>query len=729
MKLHVFAKNAETRRGVFKVRPSFIALIAALVASGSTARTEQAATPRPKKSPPITFGVQVEYVVVDAIVTDRDGNAVRDLTREDFEVQEDGRPQALELLTLVDVPPPVVDRPAMQRTVPPDVRTNAKAAEGRLYVIVLDDLHTAAMRSIAVRQSARRFLEQYFGDGDVGAVVHTSGRTDASQDLTSDRRLLLAAVDKFMGRKLRSATLNKIDSYNMNRNMGLTTENRDIDEPQRGYYARSTLQALKDVATALGGIRRQRKALLFISEGIDYDVWDNFTNKDASTILDATREAIEAATRTNTSIYSLDPRGLHLMGDEMMELSPVTDPTLGLDSTGLRNEQRLSEDSLRVLADETVGRAAVSTNDFEGAFERVVKDQSSYYLLGYRPAGDKQDGRFHKLSVKVRRPNVTVRARPGYWAQSKSKAAATRAAAPDGSATKAALHALVAQPVQESGLPLAIHAAPFRGAYANEAAVMVTVEVGAKGFRFEEKDGKFHDQLDLSLSAVDVSGNAKEKGKTANKGTGKDSQLQLDLRPETRRNVDAGGLRAVLALDLRPGRYQIRAAARAANAEMTGSVFYDLEVPDFRDAPLSLSGLAISSAAAAATPTVGSFDLLKDVLPAPATTLREFQAADTLAVVAEVYDTETKVVHTVDVTTSVADEAGVVEFRSEQKKETEVVSDLRPFAFVHKTLVPVKSLSPGRHVLRVEARSRLGKGATAVREVAFSVAPPPPQTP
>jgi VWFA-related protein len=717
----VFTANVETRRSVSKARVPLIALLAFVLAASSGARSEQAATPRPQKSPPpITFGVQVQYVVVDAIVTDRDGNAVRDLTRDDFEVREDGKPQSLELLTLVNLPSPVVDRPAMQRSVPPDVRTNAKPTAGRLYVIVLDDLHTSALRSNEVRRAARRFLEQYFGEGDVGAVVHTSGRSDASQDLTSDRRLLLAAADKFMGRKLRSATLNRIDSYNLNRSSGLSTENRDIDEPQRGYYARSTLDALKGVATALGGVRRQRKAVLFISEGIDYDIWNTFTNRDASTILDATREAIDAATRSNTSIYSLDPRGLHTMGDEMMELSPVMDPTLGLDSAGLRKEQLLAEDSLRVLADQTVGRAAVSSNDFDGAFEQVVKDQSVYYLLGYRPVSEKQDGRFHKLSVKVRRPDLTVRARPGYWAQRKSTAS-TKLAGEGDSAATGALHALLAQPVQEGGLPLAIHAAAFRGVYANEAAVMITVEVGAGGFRFEEKDGKFHDQLDLSVSAVDASGDAKEKGKGSNKGTGKDTKLQLDLRPETRRSVDAGGLRAIVALDLRPGRYQIRAAARAANTEATGSVFYDIEVPDFRDAPLSLSGLALSSSAASAIPTVGTFDLLKSVLPAPATTLREFSAADTLAVVAEVYDTETKVVHTVDVTTSVSDEAGVVVFRSEQKQETELRSDLRPFAFAPKTFVPLKGLSPGPHVLRVEARSRLGKGAFAAREVPFSV--------
>jgi VWFA-related protein len=712
--------SAETRRSVSKARVPLIALLAGVLAASSGAGPQQAATPRPKKSPPpISFGVQVEYVVVDAIVTDRDGNAVRDLAREDFDVREDGQPQGVELLTLVDVPTPVTDRPA-QRAVPSDVKTNARPAEGRVYVMVLDDLHTWALRSNSVKRTAREFLEKYFGEGDVGAVVHLSGRSDASQDLTSDRRLLLAAVDKFMGRKLRSATLNAIDSYNMTRGMGLDPSTRDPEEQERGFNAMTTLRGLRDIATALGGIRRQRKALLFISEGIDYNVDNPMAHNDANTIMDLTREVIDAATRSNTSIYSIDPRGLNTMGDEMMQLTPVMDPGLGLDSTGLRHEQILAENSLRVLADETVGRAAVSSNDFSAAFEQLVKDQSAYYLLGYRPASEKVDGRFHKLSVKVRRPGLTVRARSGYWAQKKNQAKVT---VTGGGEPPSQLREMLAQPVQESGLPLSIHAAPFRGEYANEAAVMVTLQVGAPGFRFEEADGKFHDRLDLSISAVDASGGGKGKGGA--KGTGTDTKVQLDLLPATRLAVDASGFRVVVTLALHQGRYQLRAAARGANTEAAGSVYYDLEVPDFRDAPLSLSGLALVSAAAAATPTAGVFEPLKGVLPAPATTLREFVPQDTLSVVGEVYDTETKVAHTVIVTTSVADEAGVVVFKSEQKRDTEVQSGLRPFSFPHKTFVPLKGLSPGRYVLRVEAHSLLAKGASAAREIPFTVVPKP----
>ena len=92
------------------------------------------------------------------------------------------------------------------------------------------------------------------------------------------------------------------------------------------------------------------------------------------------------------------------------------DPTLGLDSTALHNEVRLGQDSLRVLSDETGGFAVVNTNDISGAFQRLVEENSSYYVLGYYPANERRDGRFRKIEVRVNKPGLTVRARRGYVA-------------------------------------------------------------------------------------------------------------------------------------------------------------------------------------------------------------------------------------------------------------------------------------------------------------------------
>src|SRR5262249_54041622 len=138
----------------------------------------------------------------------------------------------------------------------------------------------------------------------------------------------------------------------------------------------------------LAGLRGRRKAVLFLSEGIDYNLYDQINNKEASSVLDSVKMATAAAVQANVSFYAIDPRGLGGLSDEMMEIQPVfDDPSLRLDPTGLRDDLRMSQDSLQVLADQTSGFAAINTNDFSSAFTRIVKDNSVYYVLGYYPGG------------------------------------------------------------------------------------------------------------------------------------------------------------------------------------------------------------------------------------------------------------------------------------------------------------------------------------------------------
>ncbi len=131
-------------------------------------------------------------------------------------------------------------------------------------------------------------------------------------------------------------------------------------------------------------------------------------------MLDATRDAIGAATRANVAIYGIDPRGLTDLGDESIELGSFPDDTsLGVGQSSLQNELRLSQDSLRTLSEETGGFAVVNKNDFSTAFQRIVEDNSSYYVLAYYPP-DARPGRTHKIDVRVTRPGLTVRARKAY---------------------------------------------------------------------------------------------------------------------------------------------------------------------------------------------------------------------------------------------------------------------------------------------------------------------------
>src|SRR5690349_11522487 len=139
------------------------------------------AQPQPPAAPPssqpaVTFKVEVNYVEINASVTDAQGAFVRTLTRDDFQVLEDGKPQSLTAFSMVDIPIERPDPPLFSRVViPPDTATNRAPFEGRVFVMVLDDLHTRFNRTARTRSAARQFVERYVGANDIVAVVNTSG--------------------------------------------------------------------------------------------------------------------------------------------------------------------------------------------------------------------------------------------------------------------------------------------------------------------------------------------------------------------------------------------------------------------------------------------------------------------------------------------------------------------------------------------------------------------------
>ncbi|MBE3132807.1 MAG: VWA domain-containing protein, partial [Acidobacteria bacterium] len=373
------------------IRQILIVPVVALLLLTAQPDARQAAAPpaQPDRQfPPVTFKVEINYVEVDAVVVDQQGQFVRSLARDDFQVLEDGKPQKVTAFALVDIPVERAEAPVfVPRPVEPDIQTNARGLDGRLYLIILDDRHTNFFRSNRVRQAARQFIERDLGANDLAAVVTTYGRSETVQDFTASKPRLLAAVDHFMGNKLRSATANKLDEYYLQRGLPTFDPNapiKDTDENQRAYHARRTLETLKRAADFMAGVRGRRKALIFISEGIDYDISDPITNTFASDISDMTREAVAAASRANVSFYTVDPRGLTTLGEESIDLPPppVDSPQSRLGTQSLMDELRLSQSSLQVLAEETGGFASLNSNDFTTAFDRIREENSTYYVLG-----------------------------------------------------------------------------------------------------------------------------------------------------------------------------------------------------------------------------------------------------------------------------------------------------------------------------------------------------------
>jgi hypothetical protein len=143
------------------------------------------------------------------------------------------------------------------------------------------------------------------------------------------------------------------------------------------------------------------------------------------------RDVFSTANRNNTAIYSVDPRGLATNEFGIDEnIGPNMD----------RNSLQMTQDTLRVLSDETDGRAIVNRNDLAAGMAQIVRDSSAYYLIGYTSQAAPTDGKFHEISVRVRRRGVDVRARKGYWAA--TVADTVRAKTPTAEPDKAVQNAL-----------------------------------------------------------------------------------------------------------------------------------------------------------------------------------------------------------------------------------------------------------------------------------------------
>jgi VWFA-related protein len=339
-------------------------------ALGSWAVITAAALQPPQPPQPPTFRTEANLVRVDVTVVDRDGDPVADLTADDFAVEEDGAPQHVQSFKFVsaDGQPAAGDDVSLAIRSPAHAAAEAARDEVRVFVIFWDEYHIGQLASaIHGRKALTSFVASAFGPTDLVALMDPLLPVDALR-FTRDRTELAERIRKLEGRYgIYVPTRSAVEDAHLQR--------RDAARVR----SEVTVSALKSAAVHLGGLKEGRKAIIFVSEGLAGLGVNEFGQ---------VQEMIQAANHANTAIYTLDPRGL--VGG--------------------------SADVLRVLAERTGGEAFVETNTPEKALRQVVKDASAFYLLGYSPAKNPRDGRFHSVKVRVRRRGVTVRARRGYWA-------------------------------------------------------------------------------------------------------------------------------------------------------------------------------------------------------------------------------------------------------------------------------------------------------------------------
>ncbi len=655
---------------------STLAVVLPLVALAAVAALGAFAQNQPQPIP--RFRTGVEGVVLDVVVLDRNRRPVRGLTADDFTILEDGVRQAVTAFTAIDIPDVVEPSSPWVHNVAPDVRRNDDIADRRVVVLVLDDLTAMPAEEVQHARRLARAAIEHLGPDDLTAVVHAFNRR-ASQGFTTDRGRLLASIDKFNG-SIPMATMD--GGMNAPVIPGSFTS-MGSNSPTLLWRMADTL---REIADYLADLPQRRKILLYVSVGIPMDISlaqaavPGAAGMDASGIMNEliqkVRDAIRAAERSNVSIYGLDPGGLRggLSGAEAV---------------------KLNLDFLIGLSDSTGGFAVTNTNDPGPDLAQIVRENGSYYLLGYQPTNKRSAGTFRKVRIRVNRPGVTVRSRSGYYESRPEKGPEATA----GQKSETSLLRAAGAFAPQGDLAMQATAAPFVIPGRQESAVAIVVSLAQPA---PAGANRAVETVKLRVHAYDPGGTQR-------------GAERLDARVVLRPNAVGEATYELLArLDLKPGRYELRIAAESALRQKTGSVFYDLDVPDFSKGTVSLSGLVMGVAPGVAG---APRDKLAALLPIVPTSQREFGVEDKVTAFVRVYQPSKKSpLAPVGIGVTLLDAAGATVL---DRRETLAVDRFGAARSAdYQVDLPIASLARGPHLLTIEASQ--GK-TTASRQVPIRV--------
>jgi VWFA-related protein len=717
--------------------------------AGAAALAQQAAPP-----------VQTEIVRLDVVVTDADGKLVRDLTREDFQLLEDGKPQPISqfLAVLAGAPPPGAPESAAPPTAPAQT-----GGPGRNVVVFVDDVHIARGHLDFTKEALHRFVAEFLGPDDRVAIV-TSGGPGGIQELTLDRAALGRAIDQLV---LRQASVAPAQGSQM------TPEQAELilrgdpnalqlatrlmrDEPgsvmsaqtpraaleaagganpasvvdaadraaaqevlrqARGllaeelHFSQITLAQLDDVLRSLASLPG-RKICLLVSDGF---LVGTGTSDEQTRHL---RAVIDAATRSGAVVYALDAHGLTTTGGNASAAGAPA-PS-GLPERVERLSAQEVRETLTGLANDTGGFLVRGTNDLATGLKRMLEDNDAYYLMAYEPTNTKRDGKFRRIEVRIpRRDGLVIRTRKGYLAPDDRKKAEPLASArpAPGAAARAAsggpaefvldaaeARAALASPIPPNGTPVRL-VVDFLDLPPAGSQVVVGAHVGLAGLDWREADGRRQAALELVGGVFDASG--------APVGAPFGKRFALDLTEAEQERALKTGLQYQNRMVLGPGRFEVRLITRAPAHTPLGGATQQVEIPDLKTGQLALSSVFLSTASGTAAPGAEG-EGLRDVQ-----TLRRFKPADSLYFQLYVYNV-----------------AGSAQGASDAVLQAQILSAGKPIAaskpgplvlemkdglpLPQSSGMSLEGLSPGRYDLRIVVVDRKAN-ATVHRDVDFTV--------
>jgi len=576
-----------------------------------TTAAVSSAAPRPPQAPaapaaPLTFGSEVELVTVDAVVVDKNGVPLTGLRREDFTVSEEGALQ--QIATFEAVQPSTV--PPEPRSRPPAIATNVgpHVKNAQIFAVVFDDMHMTPQQAYRAKLAVAEFLHSGVREGDRVLLLASSGGAWWNARMESGRDELMGVLQRFEGRRVAEATMqDRITDYEAMaitdrrdqklaslitrrfESAGLTQQlQEDKDNPvpsdinpfiqtrareaydQALVRDRLTLSGMQRLLDALA-TGRGRKSVILVSEGFIFNPE-----------LGEFRDVVDAARRANTAIYFLGTRGL--ANESSAYGAEFGNPTFRSDIIPLFADMRPECEGAEMIATETGGFSIQHASDLTAGIARIASESRGYYLLGYSPSENYQDGRFRHIAVRVSRKGVAVRARRGYFAPSPGLVSKTAKA--EDEVDPELQHALDS-PFDSDVIPLRMTSYTFGETLINRARVVIVADIDLRNLAFTESDGRLVDNVDALLVL-----SHRETGEVFQYS----ETIQMRLRPQTRAKTPWYPLEHNF--DVGPGAYQARLVVRDQNSKKLGSVVHPFALPElggFRTSSLILSDVKVPS--------------------------------------------------------------------------------------------------------------------------------------
>lgn len=593
----------------------FIALLLFLLSVSSFAQN-------PSATPPVEadedIKISTSLIQIDVTVTDKKGNVVKDLKPEDFEVYENGKKQDITNFSFISVNPQTREQEIVKQQKPvkgqisiplPPVRLKQEQVR-RTYALVVDDLGLSFENIRYVQQSLKKFINEQMQEGDLVAIIRTGSGIGALQSFTSDKRLLLAAVDKLKWNpqgRVGISTFSAIepsakeDIAKFKGSSGRTETNsqgdgddkdfsRQLEEFRNENFSVGTLGALNYIIRGMRDLPG-RKAIMLFSEG--FVLSSNAKFRAPNRILDGLRVLADLANRSSVVIYTLDPRGLQIPGmananDVIAEVLPDGFDVGSYEDERMQREQDFndSQASLRYLAYQTGGLPFINQNDINKGLRDVIADQSSYYLVGYQPDAetfDPKKNKFNKLEVRLKRTDLKIRYRSGFFGITDEKIRNTAQMSPQQKTLSALTSPFSASEVNLSLYPI----------YGNDAQggdfIRALVYIDANDLKFTEAaaDGKRKASFDIIAMTFGDNGVAIDR---------LSKNFTLEVGESDYQNVLKKGVVYDLPLPVKKaGAYQFRIALRDAASDKVGSASQFVEVPNLKKNKLTLSNLILDA--------------------------------------------------------------------------------------------------------------------------------------